>query len=100
MVKTTKPQDRSARLATRVLVLANGAMRAFNELAAERELAQRAAAAAALPRQRLAELRALYTTHDTPAASARIDRAAPSPVFEVAPATTNTHAELIRGIWG
>ena len=96
MAKTGKPHDTSAQLATRVLVLANGAMRAFNELTAERDLAQRAAAAAALPRQRLAELRALYTTHDTPAAGARIARAAPLPVFEVAPAGTNTHAELIR----
>ena len=56
-----KPQDTSALFATRVLVLANAAVQEFNALAADRALAQRAATAAALPRQRLAELRALYT---------------------------------------
>ena len=38
-------------------------MQALSDLAADRALAQRATAAAALPRQRLAELRGLYTTH-------------------------------------
>ena len=60
MPKTRKPQDTSPRLTARVLLLANGAMRAFDELAADRALAQRATAVAALPRQRLTELRALY----------------------------------------
>jgi len=45
-----------------VLLLANGTIRAFDELAADRALAQRATAVAALPRQRLTELRALYMT--------------------------------------
>jgi hypothetical protein len=61
MPKTRKPQATSARLTARALLLANGAMRAFDALAADLALAQRATAVAALQRQRLTELRALYT---------------------------------------
>jgi hypothetical protein len=82
MAKTRQPQDTSARLAARVLVLANAAIRTFDALAADRALAQLATTKAALPRQRLAELRALYTTHDPMLVSARVDKAARSTAFE------------------
>lgn len=82
MAKTRQPQNTSARLAARVLALASAATREINALAADHALAQRAAMMAALPRQRLAELRALYTTHDTMLANARVDKAARSTAFE------------------
>lgn len=90
MAKTRKSQDTSARLAARVLVLANATVRTFNALAAERALAQRAAITAALPRQRLAELRALYTTHDTMLTGARVDKVARSTAFEFLSACDET----------
>ena len=64
MVKIRQPQHMSALLTVRALMLANAAARAFNTLAAERALAQRAATMAAVPRERLAEVRALYTAQD------------------------------------
>lgn len=83
MPKAEKSRYAAAQLAARACVLANAAVRAFNALAADRALAQRAATAAALPRQRLTELRALYTTHESVPASARVDEAARSPAFEL-----------------
>ena len=82
MAKTRPPQNTSTRLAARVSTLAHTAMRTLNALAADRALAQRAALTAALPRQRLTELRALYTTPDTVFASVRVDKAAQSVSFE------------------
>lgn len=94
MAKTRTSQDASARLAARLRVVANGAVQAFNALAADRALAQRAAATAALPRQRLAELRALYTntTHDPIAAGARVDQAAGSAAAEFHSACEETRS--------
>ncbi len=82
MAKTRQPQNTSPRLAARVSMLAHAAVRALDVLAAERALAQRAAVAAALPRQRLAELRGLYTTSDLVLTSVRVDKAARSTAFE------------------
>jgi len=72
MAKTRQPQNTSTRLAARFNLLARTAVRTFNALSADRALAQRAATTAALPRQRLTELRALYTTHDTVLACIRV----------------------------
>jgi hypothetical protein len=82
MTTTKNPHHTSARIAARILALANGVTRAFNALAADRTLAHRAATMAALPRQRLAELRALYMTHDRVLASVAVDKAARSKAVE------------------
>lgn len=63
-------------------MLVSAGVRTFNALATDRALAQRAAVIAALPRQRLAELRALYTTHDTVLASVPVDKAERSAALE------------------
>jgi len=55
---------------------------AFNALSADRALAQRAATMAALPRQRLGELRALYLTHERVLASVAVDKGARARAFE------------------
>jgi hypothetical protein len=57
-------------------------VRTINALAADWALAQRAATMAALPRQRLAEVRGLYTTPDSVLTSVRIDKAARSTSFK------------------
>ena len=82
MAKTRQPQNTSTRLAGRFWRLASTAVRTINALAADRALAQRAATMAALPRQRLAEVRGLYTTPDSVLTSVRIDKAARSTAFE------------------
>ena len=92
MTKSRKPQDTSARFATRVLVLANAAVQEFNALAADRALAQRAAIAAALPRQRLAELRALYTAQAALPENARVHKLADSTAFEFCSAYGETRS--------
>ena len=61
MANTIQTQNALIPLATHVSVLVDAAVRTIGELAEEQAVAQRAAALAGLPRQRLAELRALYT---------------------------------------
>ena len=82
MAKTRQSQNTSTRLAGRFWRLASTVVRTINALAADRALAQRAATMAALPRQRLAEVRGLYTTPDGVLTSVRIDKAARSTAFE------------------
>ena len=82
MAKTRQPKNTSTRLAGRFWRLASTVVRTINALAADRALAQRAATMAALPRQRLAEVRGLYTTPDSVLTSVRIDKAARSTAFE------------------
>lgn len=82
MATTRQPQNTSMRLAARFWTLASTTVRTINALAADRALAQRAATMAALPRQRLGEVRALYTTTDRVLASVRIDKAARSTSFK------------------
>lgn len=69
MAKTIQTQNAFFPLATRVSILVDTALRTIGKLAEERARAQRAAILADLPRQRLAELRALYTQEATPARS-------------------------------
>ena len=61
MANTTQTQDSLIPLATQISILVDAAVRTIGELAEDQASAQRAAALAGLPRQRLAELRALYT---------------------------------------
>ena len=82
MAKTRQPQITATRLAARLSRLANTAVRIFNALTADRALAQRAATVAALPRQRLGELRALYMSHERVLASVAVDKGAQSGTFE------------------
>lgn len=82
MAKARQPQTTSTRLAARFSMLANAAVRTLNALAADRALAQRAATVAALPRQRLGELRALYMTHERALASVAVDKGERSRAFE------------------
>lgn len=82
MAMTKRPQNTATRPAARFLMLANAAVRSFQALAADRALAQRAAAIAALPRRRLGELRALYMTHERVLASVAVDKTVRSRTFE------------------
>ncbi len=61
MANTIQTQNALNPLATHVSILVDAAVRTIGELAEEHASAQRAAVLAGLPRQRLAELRALYT---------------------------------------
>ncbi len=73
MTKTRKSADTPARPGARVLVLANTTVRVCSALAADGALAREAAVKASLPRQRLAELRALYTAQETMPDGGRVD---------------------------
>jgi hypothetical protein len=82
MAKTRQTRNAPTRLTGCFLTLAHAAVRTLNALAADRALAQRAATMAAQPRERLAELRGLYTTHEPVLASVRVDKAALSAAVE------------------
>jgi hypothetical protein len=76
------PQNTSTRLAARFSLLTNAAVQALNALAADRALAQQAATMAALPGQRLSELRALYMTHERVLARVAVDKGNRPRAFE------------------
>lgn len=61
MTKAIQTPNAFIPLATGVLILVDAAIRAVGKFADDQACAQRAAMLAGLPRQRLAELRALYT---------------------------------------
>lgn len=76
MQKSRKPQHTSIGLSHRLLALAQATAREFNALAADHGVADRATVMAGLPRQRLTEMRALYTLH-APPANTRIEAITP-----------------------
>ena len=64
MTKAIQTPNAFIPLATGVSILVDAAVRAVGKLADDQACAQRASILAGLPRQRLAELRALYTQDD------------------------------------
>lgn len=80
MTKAIQTLNGFVPLATRVSILVDAAVRTVRKLADDGARAQRAATLAGLPRQRLSELRALYTEEAIPVRS-QVNRAA-RPAFE------------------
>ncbi len=79
MTKAIQTLNGFVPLATRVSILVDAAVRTVRKLADDRARAQRAAILAGLPRQRLSELRALYTKRHP--VRSQVNRAA-RPAFE------------------
>jgi hypothetical protein len=69
MTKAIQTLNGFGPLASRVSILVDAAVRTVRKLADDRARAQRAAILAGLPRQRLSELRALYTEEAIPVRS-------------------------------
>ena len=82
MPRTKQPDHRFAPLTTHVKGVAIRLMNILNDIAADRALAQRAATMASLPRQRLGQLRALYTTQERALTTTAVTKGAPPRVFE------------------
>ena len=82
MPRTKQPGHRFAPLTTHVKGVAMRLLNTLNGIAADRALAQRAATMAALPRQRLGDLRALYMTQERALSTTAVNKGAPPRVFE------------------